>query len=401
MRSWARERVRCAAVILALLSASCGGGGEGTAPSRVGSVVVSPTTALAVGVGSTVQFQAVVLDTSGRRLEGVAVSWRSSVPGVAAVGGSGLATAVSAGTTEVVATAEDVSGSVALEVWVPTAVTAWVPGTSYFGRNQYVEYIPGELPLVISAPHGGSLEPTEIPDRTSGTTVTDAATRETLLAVREALLARTGRAPHVILSHLRRTKLDPNREIVEAAQGNPFAENAWQEFQLFIDTATAAVTRTWGSGFYVDLHGHGHAIDRAELGYLLSAAALNGSDESLDTGTAARASSIRALAETSPLRFSALLRGPTSLGAYLEAEGVASVPGPVDPSPGSADYFTGGYNTERHGSLAPGRTVSGVQIELHRPGVRDTDANRRKFAAAFAEAIEAFMLEHYGFFRER
>lgn len=383
---------------LVFLLSACGGG-EGTGPeSQVARVEVEPAAGLAVGVGATVQYGALVLDASGRRVSGVGVTWSAGSSGVATVNGSGLATAVGAGTTDVVATAEGVRGTASLEVWDPPAVAAYQPGISYYGRERYVEYIPGELPLVISAPHGGDLEPSEIPDRTFGTTVTDANTRETLIAVREAFIARTGKAPHIIISHLRRSKLDPNREIVEAAQGNPFAENAWGEFQAFIETASALVVGTYGSGFYVDLHGHGHAIARAELGYLLGATTLNGTDDALDAGNAEASSSIRALSEASPLSFSALLRGEKSLGGYMAREGILSVPSPADPSPGSAEYFTGGYNTERHGSRAPGRTVSGVQVELPRPGIRDTDANRRVFAAAFASAVEAFMLEHYGFF---
>ena len=42
-------------------------------------------------------------------------------------------------------------------------------------------------------------------------------------AEREAFLEQTGRSPHVIISHLAPTKLDANREIVEAALGDPFA----------------------------------------------------------------------------------------------------------------------------------------------------------------------------------
>src|SRR5687767_11336325 len=33
--------------------------------------------------------------------------------------------------------------------------SAPVAGTTYFGRNSYVEYIAGNIPLIISAPHGG------------------------------------------------------------------------------------------------------------------------------------------------------------------------------------------------------------------------------------------------------
>jgi hypothetical protein len=37
-------------------------------------------------------------------------------------------------------------------------------------------------------------------------------------------------------------------------------------------------------------------------------------------------------------------------------------------------------------------------MELHRVGIRDTHENRLAFADALAAAVEAFMMEHYGFF---
>jgi hypothetical protein len=40
----------------------------------------------------------------------------------------------------------------------------YIPGNTYYDSTGYVKYIAGNLPLIISAPHGGSLEPTSIPD---------------------------------------------------------------------------------------------------------------------------------------------------------------------------------------------------------------------------------------------
>ncbi|MDP2957112.1 MAG: Ig-like domain-containing protein [Longimicrobiales bacterium] len=394
-----RATVRCWAFLLALSAGIAGCGGEVATGPVVVSVSVKPVFALAVGRGDTVRFTAVARDETGASVSGTSITWRSENPAVATVDGQGRAVAVVTGSTAVTATSGGALGLAMLEVWAPPAVSSYKPGTSYFGRQSYVEYIPGELPVILSVPHGGSLEPLEIPDRTVGTTVTDTNANPTLLAVRDALVERTGKAPHIILSHLRRTKLDPNREIVEAAQGNAFAENAWEEFQGFIDIASAAVVKTYGSGFYIDIHGHGHAVPRAELGYMLTAAQLNRTDAEIDAQNLRAQSSIRALAEASPLLFSQLLRGNKSLGGYLQAQGVRSVPSPSDALPGSEEYFTGGYNTGRHGSLPPGRTVSGVQIELPFPGIRDSDANRRAFARALATALEAYMLEHFGFFR--
>jgi hypothetical protein len=82
----------------------------------------------------------------------------------------------------------------------------YVPGNSYFGRANYIEYIAGNLPVIISVPHGGNLTPSEIPDRTCGDeTVTDSYTRELAESVRQEIHNITGCTPHVIICHLKRT----------------------------------------------------------------------------------------------------------------------------------------------------------------------------------------------------
>ena len=269
----------------------------------------------------------------------------------------------------------------------PPPVTRPV-GVPVFGRNDYIEYIPGDLAVVISVPHGGALTPAAIPDRTVGTTVTDANTIDLGRAVAAALLARTGRTPHLIISHLKRTKLDPTREVVEGAAGSAAAITAWGEFQAFIDTATRAAVAQRGFAVYIDLHGHGHPIARLELGYLLPAATLALGDQALGAGQLA-ASSLRALP---PLQrpFAEILRGDSSFGGLLAVRGFPAVPSPTMPSPGGDPYFDGGYNTSRH----TGEGVVGLQIEANYAGVRDSDASRRAFAAALADAVDRWVQLH-------
>ena len=272
-----------------------------------------------------------------------------------------------------------------------TGVTA-TAGTTWMGRNSYVEYIPGTLPLILSAPHGGTLEPGEIPDRTYGTTVRDFQTDDLARRMANEIQARTGQRPHLIISHLRRTKLDPNREIVEAAQGSPPAEHAWNEFQGFVGHARSIVEGQ-GGGFYMDVHGHGHAIQRLELGYLLDGGDLAQSDAAVDG--MAGSSSLATLAGRAGVPFSQLLRGPKSLGAGFVNGGFPSVPSPGTPDPGGASYFTGGYNTRAWGSRNGG-SVDSVQLEANMDGVRDSDANRAAFASAAAAVLEQFLRDWYG-----
>jgi hypothetical protein len=270
-----------------------------------------------------------------------------------------------------------------------------VAGTTHFGRSQYIEYLAGDLPIIVSAPHGGIVVPAEIADRTTGTTVRDTNTEELARAIATALFTLTGRRPHLIICRLSRRKLDANREIVEAAQGNRFAERAWFEYHSFIESARRSVLREYGVGFYIDLHGHGHPIARVELGYLLTSAELGLSDGAIDQSAYENRTSIRTLSQRSPASFVEILRGPTSLGGLLQAHAIPAVPSLAHPDPDADPYFSGGYNTARHGSLDGGE-ISGVQIETHFPGLRDTGGNRATFALALAAALATYLEDHAG-----
>ena len=263
------------------------------------------------------------------------------------------------------------------------------PGVVCFGANNYIEYGAGDLPVVISVPHGGALAPATIPDRTVGTTVTDSNTIELGRAVAQAFLSRTGRSIHLVLCHLRRTKLDANRDVVEAAQGNGAAIQAWTEYHGFVETAARDVVARNGRGLYVDLHGHGHAKARLELGYLLTGTVLDRSDADLNAQGVASLSSLRLAMAFTASSFAEVLRGATSLGARLAP--VPSVPSPSDPSPGGDPFFEGGYSTARHTATLPG-----LQIESHFVGVRDTASSRAHFAATLVDAVLAFMRDHLG-----
>lgn len=284
----------------------------------------------------------------------------------------------------------------ALEAEVAGEARAPEPGASYFGHREWVEYIPGTLPFVITAPHGGTLRPDDVADRTWGVFVRDLNTDEIAYLLADALKQRTGARPHLVLLHLHRTKLDANRDLLEAAQGDPLAERAWYEFHHWTETALLTVTEHFGEGFYMDLHGHGHDLQVLELGYLLTSSDLSRPDEDLDQHWAITKSSMRTLADRTGLPFSELIRGPQSLGTLYEAEGYPSIPSAdMHHPPEGAPFFSGGNNTRRHG-CREGGPICGYQLELNRQGVRNTAEEWRAFAEAHARVMDTFFQAHYG-----
>lgn len=270
----------------------------------------------------------------------------------------------------------------------------YIPGNVYFGQNSYIEYRPGNLPIIITAPHGGTIEPADIPDRTCGITGIDSRTQTLVREIEYEIFQLTGRYPHIIICRLARKKLDANRDFDEATCGNTEAAPYWYEWHKFIDSAKAIVTRQWGKGFYIDLHGHGHTIQRIEWGYLLSSTQLGYSDATLNQQTYINQSSIRNLAGNNirNLTHSQLLRGPLSIGTLLADRGIPGVPSAQDPSPGSDPYFSGGYNTVRHGSR-DGGSVDGVQLEAP-SSIRTNHVARVEFSNKLAAVVLDYVKLH-------
>lgn len=279
----------------------------------------------------------------------------------------------------------------------PSPPTVYVPGQSYLGDKGYIEYVAGNAPVVLTAPHGGSDRPSALPARSCGTNVRDTDTQELARAIASAYHERFGRYPHVVINRLHRDRLDANRDSLEASCGNRAAGAAWREFHAFVDLAKARAEADHGRGFVVDVHGHGHAIQRVELGYLLSGSTLDQADAVVDgNASLADQTSIRAIARrpgSPPL--STVLRGPTSLGTLLAAGGYPAIPSRSDPGPMGAPYFTGGYITERHGCRGGGTTCA-VQVESYFTGIRDRDATRTAFARVFTAALAQFLQGAWG-----
>lgn len=267
------------------------------------------------------------------------------------------------------------------------------PGGSLFGQRQFIEYVKGDLPLVIAVPHGGRLQPEDIPDRTTGVRDIDANTQELARTIAEVIHEGTGGRVHLVICHLHRSKLDANRELSEAAQGNALAGRAWREHHEFIEQACAAAAKQHGVAFLIDLHGHGHADPRVELGYLHNALALADCDEALNEATYVHGSSLRWIVEHSPLSHVELLRGPLSFGAILEANGFPATPSPRMPVP-TEPFFRGGYTVERH--CIASQNITGLQIEANRPRLRDTAENRLKFARALLPTLRTYFTTHLG-----
>lgn len=277
----------------------------------------------------------------------------------------------------------------------------FVVGQAITNARQWIEYTPGDAPLVIVAPHGGLLLPSELLDRGCAecVTVNDANTQALARAIVDSFTVRTGRRPHLVANLLHRRKFDGNRALGEATSGNTaILAPSWEWMHAAIDSARADVVRRAGRGLLIDLHGHAHDIARLELGYLLSASQLRLSDADLDAGRLLGVSSIARLATDArgapPV--GELLRGPSSLGGLLAARGVPAVPAPSAPAPlVGEDYFSGGYNTDRHGSRLGG-FVDAIQIECHFPGVRDTPDNRARFAGILTDALLVLLRDRYG-----
>ena len=271
-------------------------------------------------------------------------------------------------------------------------------GETYQGRKGYTTYYPGNIPVILSIPHGGDISPSEISNRTYGVTVTDSNTIELGIAIRNYFYSNYNIRPYVIINNLKRTKLDANRDKAEAAQNNIYAERAFDEFHFYIEKAREDIISKFSTGILFDIHGHGINPDgfndlRTWIGYLLTAAELDNSNDYIDQNISINDVSIYSLLNSSGQTLSQLLSGPNSLGALFENNNYTALPSPESRSPEGMRYFSGGYNTFRYGTNRE-FNFSSIQLEFPFQGLRDTPQSRTQFSSIFVDLVQEYFLIH-------
>lgn len=292
-----------------------------------------------------------------------------------------------AGTTSVLSVTSEVGVT-----GVRAYTTPLVPGQTFRGLDGHVELRFGALPLMITAPHGGMREPAGAPDQDHDA-ASDAGTIELAGEIERAFADRGDGTPAVLVSHLSRAKAEVDGELDAAEKAGPLAERTWREYHGLLHAARLHFLDRDGRALLLDLHGHDDGGDPIQLGYLLTGDDLAQPDATLNESDFVLRSSIRDVARHEP-SFAQVVRGVRSLGGLLSARGYPATPSPAAPASSTADYTAGSFSTARYGS----HDGSGFSTAMLRTPaeVRASNASRRSFSAALADALDAYFDDYYG-----
>jgi N-formylglutamate amidohydrolase len=225
----------------------------------------------------------------------------------------------------------------------------------------------GELPLILSSPHGGAREIPGVPPRkgegmkkgpTGFVVARDTGLEELAHDLAAAIRERTGKKPYVVVASFHRRHLDCNRP-PEFAYEHDGAKAVYEEYYGALRRYGAEAVRKYGGGLVVDLHGQGTAADRVFRG------TQNGQTTTL-------------LQE----RFGRGLQvGPDSLMGRLKARGWTVHP---DGEGAEAAGFSGGHIVRTFGRREAG--TDAVQLEFGMDYRRE--GKRKATAAVLAEVLE-------------
>lgn len=268
---------------------------------------------------------------------------------------------------------------------------------SAYQWEEYVVKREGNIPLILVAAHGGDLKPQWIEDRAcSGAVITqDQYTLGIALQI-EQELKQMGFQPYMILAKIHRVKVDLNRSLATSHCDDDTSNELWELFHSHIAASREEVIQKYKRGLLIDIHGHGHPVQRIELGYLITSDQLRKIADN-DTSIDITSTSIRSLWINHPLGISLneVIVGENSLGTRLEENGFPTVPSANDPAPNQNDpFFSGGTITKLYGSKSS-VGVDAIQLELNRHGLRSESDDRSRFASVFTETIIEFMEYHY------
>jgi N-formylglutamate amidohydrolase len=233
----------------------------------------------------------------------------------------------------------------------------------------------GQLPVVLSAPHGGTLqirgvEPRQGAGMAKGPsgffTGRDAGTSELAVALADAIEKRMGKRPYLVVSKVHRKYLDPNRPSGIAYEDSDAAP-VYQRYHGMLHRYCKEILEEHHTGLLLDIHGQGS------------------SSKTLYRGTA-NGKTVARLKE----RFGESAHtGEKSLFGTLDRLGWTVFPPMGDGKEQSG--FTGGYIVQTHGSHQP-NGLDAVQLEFGADYRSKTQ--REKTAEVLAQAVQEYLEEY-------
>jgi len=132
--------------------------------------------------------------------------------------------------------------------------------------SDYIEFQKGNIPLIISVPHGGKLECENIPKRSSGILGIDGKTIEfaqNLITTLQIIFKQKNfnvKIPSYVISRVHRSKIDLNREKNEAyVQQSYIAKDIYEFYHKKIEEIVLYNLKAYNHSLLIDLHGFENA----------------------------------------------------------------------------------------------------------------------------------------------
>ena len=243
-----------------------------------------------------------------------------------------------------------------------------------FAAADFISVQKGDLPIIISAPHGGTMPIPGVPERKGEGMKTGAAgffagrdenTELLAAAIAREIESRLGKKPFFVIAKAHRKFVDANRP-PEIAVEHPRAREVYDAYRGTLAKFCDDVQTRFGRGLLIDVHGQGSARDTVFRG------THNGATDAL-------------LAKMLGDKIHA---GPQGLAGLLVARGINMKP--TDTS-AETSGFTGGHIVQTYGKH---EGIGAVQCEFGmdfraKPAI---PATAEKFADAIADFARLYLL---------
>ncbi len=266
----------------------------------------------------------------------------------------------------------------AIVLAVLPAGATFAAGEKDFAPADFISVQKGDLPLIISAPHGGTMAVPGVPERKGEGMKTGGAgffagrdenTELLAAAIAREIESRLGKKPFFVIAKAHRKFLDANRP-PEIGVEHPRAREVYDAYRGTLAKFCDEVHTRFGRGLLIDVHGQGSARDTVFRG------TQNGATDAM----------------LSKLLGEKIHAGPQSLAGLLVARGIAMKPTDTGAeTPG----FTGGDIVRVSGRH---EGIGAVQFEFGMD-FRTKDAiktSAEKVADGIADFAKLYLLEKAG-----